>query len=189
LGIIREKGEAKQKLRYSNEGNTMTDPKRARQSSVILLVLLFGLLSCHKQPQTNNSGQEGLLSFNLSAITGPAQSQVFSEVKRASLLPKAVLDHFEHGIADPGQPFNTTDAGDPKLPRNLLVVAAVSKQYCIVTYWQGGIVIEFQTSIFELSEGKAKLIWLSHSQGGLNFRDLKAMVESGRMHNDLDKKL
>ena len=178
-----------QRRRFSNKGNKMTDPKLAQQSSVILLVILFGLISCHKQPQTNNSGQEGLLSFNLSAITGSAQSQMFSEVKRASLLPKAVLDHFEDGIADPGQSFNSTDVTDPNLPSNLLVVAAVSKQYCIATYWQGGMFLKFQTSIFELSDGKAKLIWLSHSQGGLNFRDLKEMVESGRMHNDLDTKL
>jgi hypothetical protein len=66
-----------------------------------------------------------------------------------------------------------------------LVVAAVSEQYCIVSYWQGGITLSFETKIFGLSGGSATLIWVSYSQGGLNFRDLKEMVESGQMHNDL----
>ena len=70
----------------------------------------------------------------------------------------------------------------------MLSAAAVSKQYCIVSYWHGGIRLTFQTSIFELSDNGARLIWFSRSQGGFNFLDLKEMVESGRMHNDLDKK-
>ena len=87
----------------------------------------------------------------------------------------------------PGQPFNTTDIDNlNELPNQQLVVAAVSDQYCIVSYWQGGITLSFETKIFELSGGNAKLIWVSYSQGGLNFQDLKEMVESGRMHNDLD---
>jgi hypothetical protein len=47
--------------------------------------------------------------------------------------------------------------------------------------------MKFETSIFELSAGKARLFWVSSRQGGLNFRDLKKMVESGRMRNDLEK--
>ena len=113
---------------------------------------------------------------------------MFSEVKQASLLPKAVLDQFEGGIADRGQPFNATDVIHRNLPNSMFVAAAVSKQYCIVSYWHGGISLMFRTSIFELSDDRARLIWLSYSQGGSNFRDLKEMVESGRMHNDLDKK-
>lgn len=123
-------------------------------------------------------------AINLSAVTGFNQTQTFSEVKRASLLPKAVLDQLG-GMADRGQPFNTTDVVDPKLPMKQLVVAAVSKQYCIVSYWRGGYALMFETTIFEFSDGKAKVIWISASQGGLNFRDLKEMAESGRMHNDL----
>jgi hypothetical protein len=62
--------EGKQKRRFGNEGDMITDPKPARRQSVILLFILFGLDSCHKQSQTNNSGQEALLNFNLSAIAG-----------------------------------------------------------------------------------------------------------------------
>ena len=89
------------------------------------------------------------------------------------------------GIADPKQPFNKTDVVDPKLPMRQLVVAAVSEKYCVVTYWQGGIALYFRTDIFELSDRKAKRIWVSQGQGGFTFHDLKEMVESGRMYKDL----
>ena len=125
-----------------------------------------------------------MATINLSAVTRSNQTQTFREVTRASLLPKAVLDQFG-GMADPGRPFNTTDVVDPRLPRQELMVAAVSEQYCIVSYWQGGITLSFETKIFDLSQGRATLVWASYSQGGLYFRDLKEMVESGRMHNDL----
>src|SRR6266853_1888947 len=131
------------------------------------------------KPATKNSIDTGLATINLSAVTKSNQTQTFREVTRASLLPKAVLDQFG-GMADPGQPFNPTDVVDPNLSMQQLVVAAVSEQYCIVSYWQGGITLSFETKIFELSGGSATLVWVSYSQGGLNFRDLKEMVESGR---------
>ncbi len=155
-------------------------------AALLLIALSFSAsVSCKSaKPTTKNSTATGTATINLSAVTKSNQTQTFREVTRASLLPKAVLDQFG-GMADPGQPFNTTDVVDPKLSMQELVVAAVSEQYCIVSYWQGGITLSFETKIFELSGGSAKLIWVSYSQGGLNFRDLKEMVESGRMHNDL----
>ena len=138
------------------------------------------------KPAPKNPIEKGTANINLSAVTNSNQTQTFNEVKRASLLPKEVLGQFR-GMADPGQPFNTTDVVDPQLSRRQLIVAAVSKQYCIVSYWQGGISLSLQTTIFELSGGSARIIWVSDSQGGLNFQDLKEMVESGRMHNDLGK--
>jgi len=157
-----------------------------RTAALLLTALSFSASGGCKnaKPATKNSIETGVATFNLSAVTKSNQTQTFREVTRASLLPKAVLDQFG-GMADPGQPFNTTDVVDPGLPMQELVVAAVSEQYCIVSYWQGGITFSFETKIFELSGESARLIWISHSQGGLNFRDLKEMVESGRMHNDL----
>jgi hypothetical protein len=165
------------------EGNIYERSQPSARSGLFMLIIFAGLVSCHSRPQTNSSGQEGPLSFNLSAITSSDQSQMFSEV---SLLPNAVLEQFQGGIAGPRQTFNSTDINDGR-PSRLLVAAAVSEQYCIVSYWRGGFVLTFQTAIFELSDGRAKLIWLSIGQGGLSFRDLKAMVESGRMHNDLER--
>ncbi len=161
---------------------------RLARSSHILLIVFAGLVACRSRPATETLAHAGPVSFNLSAITGATQPQLFSEVKQASMLPQAVLHQFPGGIADRGEPFNTTDVNLQGLPNRMLSAAAVSKQYCIVSYWHGGFALTFQTSIFELSDNGARLIWFSPSQGGLNFRDLKEMVESGRMHNDLDKR-
>ena len=159
----------------------------AKATPALLLIALSvsASVGCkNAKPATRNSIDTGVATINLSAITKSNQTQTFREVTRASLLPKAVLDQFG-GIADPGTPFNPTDVVDPKLSMQQLVVAAVSERYCIVSFWQGGITLFFETKIFELSGGSATLVWVSYSQGGLNFRDLKEMVESGRMHNDL----
>jgi len=153
-----------------------------------LLLAVFACVACSNKtnPAPKNSIEKGTATISLIAITNSNQTQTFNEVRRASLLPKAVLDQFG-GVADPGQPFNYTDDIDPKLPMRQLIVAAVSKEYCIISYWQGGDWLEFKTTIVEWSGGSARVIWVSVSQGGFNFRDLKEMVESGRMHNDLPR--
>ena len=148
-----------------------------------ILLIVACLASCGRRSKENAVSQQGPISFNLSAITGSNQPQMFSEVKDASVLPKAVLDQFPGGMASPGQPFDTTDIHTGR-PHRMLAAAAISRQYCIVSYWHGGIAFTFQTAIFELSDGKARLIWYSPQQGGFNFLDLKKMVESGRMRND-----
>ena len=142
-------------------------------------------LSC-TEPPPRLELRENIAPINLSAITGSEQAQVFHEVTRVNTLPKGVRKVLEGGIADPGQLFNVGDSIGP-LPMRSLIVAAVSEKYCILSYWKGGAYFgpRFQTVIFELSEPKARPIWLSRAQGGFNFRDLKEMVESGRMHNDL----
>jgi hypothetical protein len=127
---------------------------------------------------------ESKATINLKSITGINESQVFEEVRRVSLLPKVALDQIG-GMADPGQPFNKTDFVDSDLPMQQLIVAGVSKKYCIVSYWQGGRALFVKTSVFELTDGSAKIIWVSSSQAGFNIRELKEMIESGRMHNDL----
>jgi hypothetical protein len=165
---------------------------RDQRSTATLLLVLLGIivgLGCKKaKPDPKNQADAGT-PIDLSAIVGPNQVQMFSEVKRPGLLPKPVVDYFNQsdGIAGPGEDFNLGDVTDGRVPSRMLVTAAVSKQYCIVSYWQGGFKIRFQTDIFELSDGKAEVIWVSDQQGGFNFRDLKKMVESGRMHNDLRK--
>jgi hypothetical protein len=162
---------------------------RSPKTTAALFLICLGAAAfpgCQSsRPLPKNPIERGTADINLSAVTHSNQTQTFREINRASLLPKAVLDQFG-GMADPGQPFNATDVVDPRLSRRQLVVAAVSKQYCIVSYWQGGIGLSFKTTIFELSSGRARIVWVSDSQGGLNFQDLKKMVESGRMHNDLD---
>lgn len=126
-----------------------------------------------------NSTVEGTAIINLSAATNSSKTEVFHEVRHSSLLPSVVIDEFG-GIADPGQQFNTTDVIDRRLPTRQLIVAAVSEKYCTVSYWRGGYTFGLQTTIFELSDGKVKRKWVSPG-GGLNFRDLKNTMESGRI--------
>jgi len=96
-----------------------------------------------------------------------------------------VLDQRD-GVADAGEPFNATDLiDDPGVPRKSLTVAAISEHYCALTYWQGGIGLTFNTMVFELSDGSARPFWHSLGQGGLYLEDLKEMIESGTMRNDL----
>jgi hypothetical protein len=163
-----------------------------RRPTAPLLLILLGIIIClgcnRAKPDPKNQVDAGT-PINLSAIIGSSQVQMFREVQRPSLLPTSVIDYFNqsNGIAGPGEDFNPTDVIDSRVPSQMLVTAAASKQYCIVSYWQGGFTVRFETVIFDLSDGKAKIIWVSHQQGGLNFRDLKEMVESGRMHNDLGR--
>jgi hypothetical protein len=153
---------------------------RFRAVTVLLLFIAGICLACnYRNAPPKNPTEEGTATINLSAVTNSSLTEVFHEVKQSSRLPNAVLEKLG-GIADPGQPFNATDVVDTKLPMRRLVVAAISEKYCIVTYWKGGIALGLKTSIFELSAGRVKRIWVS-AGGGLNFRDLKETVESGRL--------
>jgi hypothetical protein len=149
-----------------------------------LILLSVGLPACRRGvPVDSHQARETELTINLRSL-GINVSERFKQV-RANALPKAVLDHMK-GVADAGEPFNATDnIVDPRIPRNSLIVAAVSEHYCALTYWEGGIVLTFNTTVFELSDGSARPVWHSLGQGGLYFEDLKEMVESGRMRNDL----
>ena len=147
---------------------------------VISTAFAFLCLACNERnAPPKNPTEEVTATINLSPVTNSSRAEVFHEVKQASLLPSAVVDKLG-GIADAGQPFNPTDVVDPRLPMRQLIVAAVSERYCIVSYWHGGIALRLETNIFELSGGQVKHTWLSPG-GGLNFRDLKNTVESGRI--------
>jgi hypothetical protein len=176
----------------------MRQPRIYASSFLIALGISCCLVCKHAEPPPTSPLDIHSTTINLGSVITSAGTQTFHEVDKSSLLPKAVLDQFggpidfNHitahafgGMADPGQPFNSTDVMDSKDPTRQLVVAALSQQYCLVTYWRGGITLRLQTAIFELSGDHAKVIWISVSEGGLNFQDLKEMVESGRMHNQM----
>jgi hypothetical protein len=162
--------------------------RRFGTPDAILLIILGTCLACNRDcAASDRDFNAQSATINLSAITNSGQLQLFHEVTRRNQLPKALLVELG-AIAESSQPFNKTDVVYANLPMRQLVVAAVSEKYCIVSYWQGGRALYLKTEIFELSDGKAKRIWVSQGQGGLTFRDLKEMIESGRMHNDLASK-
>ena len=153
---------------------------RFRAIAALLLIIVGICLACnYRKAPLKNPTEERTATINLSAVTNSGQTEVFHEVMQASQLPSAVLDELG-GVADPGQAFNCTCTIDRKLPMAGLVVAAVSEKHSIVTYWSGTIACGMTTSIFELSEGKVKRLWIAGG-GGLNFLDLKETLESGRM--------
>jgi hypothetical protein len=157
---------------------------RFKTLTALTLMTAGIILACNSRNREASRPADKTANIRLDAVTKSSKTLVFYEVKRVKLLPRAVLDKMGN-IAEPTERFNTTDVGESNVPRRQLIVAAISQQYAIVSYWQGGFTLGLQTSIFELSNGKATLIWVSEGQGGFNFRDLKEMVESGRMHNDL----
>jgi len=151
--------------------------------SATLVLILIGLSACKSDvPADLHKARKTEVSINLRPL-GINRSERFKEV-RANALPKAVLDQMG-GVADKDEPFNATDIVDPGQPMTRLVVAAVSEHYCAITYWKGGMVLTFNTKVFELSDGSARPIWHSPGQGGFYLEDLREMIESGRMQNDL----
>lgn len=144
----------------------------------LCIVLYAGCTSNRSKPPADE-----LISINLSNITGVHQVEQFKEVKRKSLLPRPVLDYLGP-IADPGEPFNSTDAVGPNEPRGQLIVAATSTKYCIVTRVQGGYVISFLITVFEFDQDNARPIFESPGTSR-NLRDLKEGIESGMWHNTL----
>jgi hypothetical protein len=170
---------------------TRLDSRILRFAATLILVSLV-LSACNRDVPTDiHQVRKTEVIISLRAL-GINRSETFKEV-RANALPKAVLAEFRdfhvsgtvEGIADAGQPFNATDVVDPGLPMRSLVVAGLSQHYCALSYWEGGIAMMFKTSIFELSDGAARLVWVSVGQGGFNLQDLKEEIESGRMHNEL----
>jgi len=156
-----------------------------------LILVSLGLSACSRGvPTDTHQVQKTEVTINLEAL-GINRRETFKEV-RANALPKAVQLRLRDpenptstGLADAGEPFNSTDIIEPGVPMRSLVVAGLSQHYCALSYWQGGMALMFKTSIFELSDGVARLVWVSSQQGGFNLQDLKEEIESRRMHNDL----
>jgi hypothetical protein len=85
--------------------------------ATLILTLLSGslfLISCHEDRKANNGPVSA--SIDLNAVTHRNQAKMFTEARQVGGLPKAVADYFGNRIADPGQPFNSTDIDDPRVP-------------------------------------------------------------------------
>src|SRR5215475_2385049 len=187
---------------------TRLDSRILRFAATLILISL-GLSACNRDvPQVRKAE----VSINLRAL-GINRSETFRDV-RANALPRAVLEQMGR-VADAGEPFYATDVIllpesqrfllrptrniTANLPMIQLIVAAVSEHYCALTYLQGGYVLSFNTRVFELSDGNARLIgsmedptqafWHSQKKEGvvymtLDLEDLKREIESGRMWNE-----
>ncbi len=143
----------------------------------LALVSVICLISCHSMSKPKNENEVVPLSINLKNVTHVDQAQMFTPVLRFSEFPKSVLSYFPEGMADPGQPFSLGCVREKDSPPSQLLVAAVSKQYFIVSHVSGGIVVGFEMEIFALSGDKAEIIWQG-SGGDTRISGLKATIES-----------
>jgi hypothetical protein len=159
--------------------NSQNETYRNSLSFLIALINCSSVVLCAQQRPT--------MTIDLNKVGQPGKSAVFSEVNDVNLLPQAVINEFRGGIVSPEEDFQATDAVDGKrLPFRRLVIAAVAKNYCLVHYERGGIRHSWMITLFKLSSGKAELVWASIAQPrtNLNFRELKAVVASGKLRDD-----
>lgn len=90
----------------------------------------------------------------------------FAVVKTVQAIPQSVLSRLVgktayDGMTDPGKPFNMGCIALASLPFRRLIFAAVSAEYCIVHYEQGGFVYGRMASLYRLTGGQASLLWLA----------------------------
>lgn len=144
------------------------------------LVFVSGCLGT-KKPQQQ-------VSFDLSRLAQPHQIVTFNEVRNVGTIPEAVLIQFQGGLADPGQEFQSTDVirGRP-LPLRRLIVAGASQRYYVVHYERGGIGRSWLLALFELSDGKASVRWVSNTGRMSDLQELKTVLESRQLSNELGR--
>ena len=76
---------------------------------------------------------------------------------RVKELPKAIakfLNERAPGIANPGEPFNSTDVITPSLPLTQLSWAGISKDFGFVLYKQGGFAPHQVLLLIEIEKGE-----------------------------------
>jgi len=143
-----------------------------------LLNSAFACRSTHEPQQQ--------VPFQLEQFGLASQVVTFNEVRRIDALPAAVLAQFSEGLADPGHDFQQTDAIRGRhLPWRRLIVAGVSGRYCIVHYERGGIGLSSLVALFELSDSKANVRWVSNTNRMSNLQELKTTLESSKLQNQL----
>ncbi|SRR6266568_5222465 len=160
--------------------NFYTNADLLRTFMCCTLVLVSG---CHgtKKPQQQ-------VSIDLSVLAQPHQIVTFNEVRKVDAIPETVLVQFQGGLADPGQDFQSTDVirGRP-LPLRRLIIAGASQRYYILHYERGGIGRSWLLALFELSDGKANVRWVSNTGPMTDLREVKTALESSKNTNELGR--
>ena len=98
----------------------------------------------------------------------------FVIVKTLQAIPEPVQDRLLgkkslYGMADAGQPYQTSDIVGPKpLPFRRLIFAALSAGYCLIYNEYGGFMYGQEVSLYCLSAGQATLVWNASLQASDN---------------------
>ena len=119
----------------------------------------------------------------------------FTVVKTVREVPEPVRKHLLgkskdllDGMADFGQPFQTTDVVGPKpLPFHRLIFAATSPGYCLVYYEYGGYGYGQEIELFRLSGGQAVRVWagsLTETRRLLSLPEVRTEISKGRYSDE-----
>jgi hypothetical protein len=80
-------------------------------------------------------------------------------------------------MAEPGAPFNVTDAAIPGLPGRRLIFAACSSDLCVIHYERGGVAHFYEILVLSLRASGWSAIWnLVGSKAIPNLEAFRAMV-------------
>jgi hypothetical protein len=114
-------------------------------------------------------------------------SSRFHEVQSTTNLPPAIVAlcaGFHGKLAEPGQKWEATDAiQDPSLPRKRLIWAAVSDDYYVVHYEEGGLFHSFHVLIATLPKGEQKptFVWRGIGDRLKDYSAFLGALRSGKL--------
>lgn len=154
---------------------------------IVLLTALCGGAIFFLYAQQGGKKDRQPIRIDLSKAGQSGQDVLFNPVYEAKSLPEAVRNELGD-LAQDKEAFQSTDVTRGQhLPIRRLIFGGVSEKYSIVHYERGGIAHSFLVAIFEISDTKAKIIWVSNSGRLAHLRELKAMLEAGKLANELGR--
>ena len=154
-------------------------------------ILIALALLAAMAPSTAPAVDQSALHYHLSPADKQAiLSEPYTIIKSIHRIPMPVLmemDRLHHGhleMANPGEPFNATDAITTPAPFRRLVFAVIAKDYCIVHYEHGGRGYNCPVAIFKLTHNKAHCIGFLVERGPLKDPAALKKVLSGNTASD-----
>ena len=128
------------------------------------------------------------------ALRARLQNATFSVVTSVRGLPLTVREQLQTmwktttlDIAEPGEDFRRTGAGDPRLPlRRLVAAGCTSDNYCLVYYERGGSPATWHVTLFHWTPAEPRFEWGSTAPGGLTTVDeVRKGILSGVIKGDI----
>jgi hypothetical protein len=167
--------------------------------SVLLCLVLLGLvlLSAAAAQAKPKQAAPKKSHASVTALSASDKQHLLHDpfviVTTVQAIPKSVLRHLlghgpEDGIADAGQPFQETDviSGPVRLPFRRLILAAISKEYCLVYYEAGGFAYHTEVNLFRFMAVHADLVWKASvkSDRRLSLPQLQTEISGGRFSEE-----
>lgn len=123
----------------------------------------------------------------LLALVIASGTSVPSSVQHAGpyLAPVVHIKDFPPGvvrwpIADPGSPFNNSDARDPRYPNRGLILGGCSSDLCVLHFQIGGMISPYCILAMQRSKRGWYAVWYARMPRALtSFDELQAVLERG----------